>query len=228
MSWKLAPSLGHLLEEVNAKWPKRSKATDGTIGDDAHAARTSQHNPNRDSSDDVPDGYVTAMDITATDVKIRTALLELLIGDDRVWYVINRGRMWSRTNGWKANDYDGDNPHTSHIHVSLRQAKTACNSTAKWFAAEAPAPKPEPKPLPQLKPYPTLSRGESDPILVPFLKRFFGLDHINENALFGAGTELEVVKFQKRNHLAADGVVGKKTWAAIQAGGTILPKGYQL
>lgn len=46
MPWYLAPSLAQLRAEVNARWPKRSKASDGTIGDRAHSARTSDHNPN--------------------------------------------------------------------------------------------------------------------------------------------------------------------------------------
>lgn len=221
MSWQLAPALVQLRKEVDVKWPTRSKTYDGTIGDQAHAARKSEHNANRDTRDDVPDGYVTAMDITATDEKIRKALLALLIGSSRAWYVINHGEIWSRTHDWATGDYAGD-PHAHHIHVSLVQTKAACNSTAKWFAAP---PKPATKPVAK---YPSLGRGDSDPILVPFLKRYFGLDHINTNELFGSGTEVKVKSFQRKHKLTADGVVGLKTWAAIKAGGTMLPPGWSL
>jgi peptidoglycan hydrolase-like protein with peptidoglycan-binding domain len=34
---------------------------------------------------------------------------------------------------------------------------------------------------------------------------------------FGQRTKASVVAFQRRNHLAADGVVGPKTWAKLKA-----------
>ena len=48
MSWTLAPALVQLRQELNARWPGRSKASDGTIGDAAHKARVSEHNPDAD------------------------------------------------------------------------------------------------------------------------------------------------------------------------------------
>lgn len=55
--WKLAPCLIALFESANKFAPLRSQASDGTLGDSAHQARKSDHNP--DSS-----GYVNAMDLT--------------------------------------------------------------------------------------------------------------------------------------------------------------------
>lgn len=224
MSWTLAPSLIKLRAEVDAKWPARSKKYDGTVGDSAHQARKSEHNPNSNPNDSVPNGMVTAMDITVETAVVRKALLALLIGDPRVWYCIHQGFIYSRTHGWAKNPYDGD-PHAHHLHVSLVQSRDACTTTAKWFAPAAAPVKPEPRPV---KKYPTLERGDSDPVLVPFLKRYFGLAHINENELFGSGTEAKVKEFQRRHKLAVDGVVGLKTWAAIKAGGTLLPPGWTL
>ena len=45
MSWRLANSIKTLLDQVNAMVPHRRKDSDGGIGDEAHAARTSDHNP---------------------------------------------------------------------------------------------------------------------------------------------------------------------------------------
>lgn len=131
MSWKLAPSLTVLFEEVNAEWPRRDKRSDGTIGDAAHSARTSQHNPNRDPGDDVPDGMVTAADIDRDGIDV-PRLLDVLIGDPRVWYVIHDRRIWSRTHNWKPRPYGGSNPHTTHIHVSLNQNRESVGDVSPW------------------------------------------------------------------------------------------------
>jgi len=45
MAWRLARGLEKLRSEVNEAWPKRSKASDGTIGDARHSAQKSDHNP---------------------------------------------------------------------------------------------------------------------------------------------------------------------------------------
>ena len=45
-TWYLAPSLNVLRGEIDAAHPHRQKKMDGTIGDAAHAARDSDHNPN--------------------------------------------------------------------------------------------------------------------------------------------------------------------------------------
>ena len=64
MSYRIAKSLGLLAATVNAAAPNRSKASDGWIGDASHAARKSDHNPNRTPGDGIPDGVVCALDIT--------------------------------------------------------------------------------------------------------------------------------------------------------------------
>jgi hypothetical protein len=56
-TWRVSKRLEKLRAQVNAAAPGRSKASEGTKGDDAHAARRSDHNP--DSK-----GIVRALDIT--------------------------------------------------------------------------------------------------------------------------------------------------------------------
>lgn len=132
MSWKLAPALAALISDVNHLWPARDKSYDGTIGDAAHAARKSEHNPNRDPSDDVPDGYVTAADITSNGIDV-DKLIKTLVADPRVWYVIHERVIRSRTYGFKVQAYNGANPHTHHVHVSLNQNRKSCDDTSQWF-----------------------------------------------------------------------------------------------
>src|SRR5690242_2829053 len=53
--WYLNPFLTSWRGQVNGFFPKRGKASDGTIGDAAHSARTSEHNPDTDGSVDAWD-----------------------------------------------------------------------------------------------------------------------------------------------------------------------------
>lgn len=149
--WKLAPSLVDLIDEVDARWPNRKRTSDGSIGDNAHAARTSQHNPDRDD-DPMPAGYVSALDITKDSAAQMEEIRKKLIADPRTWYVIHRGRMWSRTRGFREEPYYGTNAHTEHLHVSLVQTAAGARSGSWGIGRTAPATplKPAPKTLAQL------------------------------------------------------------------------------
>jgi peptidoglycan hydrolase-like protein with peptidoglycan-binding domain len=206
MSWFLAPCLAQLRDEVDAEFPRRSKKSDGTIGDAAHSARTSQHNPN-DLNDDVPNGAVTAIDITATDAKLRDRVLAAAIGHPNAWYVINRGFIWSSTYDWEKRKYTGPNPHTNHIHVSCTQTAKAVNSTRSWLGEDKPQPA-------KAKPIPVLGRGDSHE-LVPVLKRYLGVKAHTDDPKFGYGLYRAVKRYQRNHGLQVDGVVGPKTWTVI-------------
>jgi hypothetical protein len=117
-AWRLARSLETLRAQVDAAWPDRSKASDGTIGDAAHARRTSDHNPNAR-------GVVCALDITHDPAngcdagKIAAALRASR--DPRIKYVIwDRKIFNSQLWPWEWRDYRGTNPHTAHVHISVR------------------------------------------------------------------------------------------------------------
>src|SRR5262245_17692709 len=42
--WRVARALERMRAQINAAFPQRSKDSDGTIGDAAHASRASDHN----------------------------------------------------------------------------------------------------------------------------------------------------------------------------------------
>lgn len=123
---RVAHSLDDLLGEVNARWPRRPKASDGSLGDPAHAARVSDHNPDangvvraRDFTEwDVgtPAGSDDVAEVVAETIRIRR--------DPRVKYVIWSGRIFAsyataKRKAWEWGPYTGPNGHFSHVHVSV-------------------------------------------------------------------------------------------------------------
>ena len=118
MAWRVAKSLDVLLAEINSIAPNRSKASDGSIGDEDHqAAGSSDHLPNdanvvcaRDFTHDPGNG--ADMHELAEQLRKRN--------HPAVKYVIWNRRIWSKarnSEGWRA--YGGSNPHTKHMHVSV-------------------------------------------------------------------------------------------------------------
>lgn len=119
-----------LRSQVNWAFPKRDKRSDGWIGDRAHAARQSDHNPDAR-------GWVHALDIDAdflgikggkegreladefADQLIRYAR-EQRPGSARLKYVVWNNRIASGTYArefwtWRKGNWG----HTQHIHVSF-------------------------------------------------------------------------------------------------------------
>ncbi|HBV11392.1 peptidoglycan-binding domain-containing protein [Glutamicibacter bergerei] len=116
MSYYLAPSLKQLRDEINDAYPNRDKSSDGWIGDAAHNARVSDHNP-----DYADGGVVRAIDIDEDGIDT-AALLAIVTKDPRVSYVIYEGRIWGGTR-WRK--YTGSNMHRQHIHVSIKHTNAA-------------------------------------------------------------------------------------------------------
>ncbi|HEX8290107.1 MAG TPA: MBL fold metallo-hydrolase [Pyrinomonadaceae bacterium] len=137
-AWRAARSLLTLRDQVNRRAPHRNKASDGTIGDTAHCQRTSDHNPwVRDGAV----GVVTALDIThdpsgGCDANTIAEAIRAS-RDSRVKYIIwNRRIANSAAIGasqpWQWRPYGGSNPHTRHVHISVKPDKANYDSTAAW------------------------------------------------------------------------------------------------
>lgn len=120
MAPKLAPCLVRLRNDINKRWPNRSKTSDGWLGDSAHAARKSEHNP--DSK-----GMVHAIDVDKDGVD-PDVILKAVIKHPAIWYVIWDGYIYSRTNGWTKKKYNGTNQHKGHLHISCLLTSAAENN----------------------------------------------------------------------------------------------------
>jgi hypothetical protein len=134
--WRVASSLNTLLNQINAAHPNRSKAADGSIGDAAHAASVSDHNPDAR-------GVVRARDYTHDPAHgfDAHAMADRIVAshDPRIKYVISRGRIASATvNPWQWRKYTGENPHNHHAHVSV-VADSRADNTRPWHISSAPA-----------------------------------------------------------------------------------------
>lgn len=191
MSYYLAPSLTQLRAQVNAAWPKRSKASDGWIGDASHSASVSDHNPDYSDS-----GVVRAIDVTAKGISTRT-LLKTAKGDSRTAYVIHKRKIYGASR-FKARKYRGSNPHTHHVHISIKHTGAAENGHA--WALGKPSKPARPKATKENKSIQTALRK---------MGLYSGkIDGRNESWQIGA-----VKSFQSWHGLVEDGDWGPKTQA---------------
>lgn len=133
--WRNCRASVTLINEINAAFPGRDKTSDGTIGDAAHATRTSDHNPWLIVGNE---GIVRARDvdkdgIPAADI-VETLRLRGAARDPRLYpggYVIfNRRITKPDFSGWTT--YTGSNPHDKHFHVSFSTVVDGFDSTAPW------------------------------------------------------------------------------------------------
>jgi len=210
MAWRVAKSLLELMHQVDALAPNRSKGSDGTIGDEHHASRSSDHNPWVIDSHGMP--VVTAMDIThdprhgVDSYAMADALRKS--HDERIKYIISNHRIASSTKApWTWRPYYGENPHDHHFHLSVVAVEHIYDDMSPWsFGQLTPntnAPEAEDKP--------TLRKGSSGAD-VSYLQTLLKIDVTGD---FDDDTQDEVIEFQKHHGLGADGVVGPVTWKAL-------------
>lgn len=225
MAWRVAKSLDVLLAEINEVAPNRSKASDGSIGDDAHRGTASDHNPNeanvvcaRDFTHDPGDGA----DMNEISEHLRKR------NHPAVKYVIWNRRIWSKarnSEGWR--EYHGSNPHNKHMHVSVGVGSDGhsigpYDNASPWGIADLDTDPTTPKPS---KPstgtklgdkMPTLKRGAKG----TDVRRLQALLTANGykttiDGIFGAQTEDKVRAFQSKHAKPSDGYAGRITWNAL-------------
>lgn len=132
---RLARCLITLYDQVDARWPHRSKAIDGSIGDEKHQVRVSDHNSGAD-------GVVEAIDITHDPAggfdSYKFAETLRLARDPRVEYVISNGRIFyaGGKQAWQWQRYTGD-PHSAHVHVSCQPDPAVYDIASPWVIERA-------------------------------------------------------------------------------------------
>jgi hypothetical protein len=159
--WTVVPNLMELLAQMNTRFPKRDKASDGAIGNASHAARPSSHNPDKTGSPEYRDGdsknEVRARDLDkdlkSADGVIMEQVVQHIIKNARsgkfwwIRYVIYNGRIWHKRDGFTTRKYTGANQHKTHMHVNSDFTQKADTVTkTKWLLDELGKKKPKPKP----------------------------------------------------------------------------------
>jgi murein L,D-transpeptidase YcbB/YkuD len=136
--------------------------------------------------------------------------------DLRIKYVISNRRIYSGTNqknpAWVWRPYAGKNPHTHHVHVSVKEDPIFFDDERLWeldnfkpTTEQMKAPFPTPKPVLRLG---------SEGLVVTQLQELLS---IYVDGRFGIETLQAVKAFQLKNSLTPDGIVGKYTWEALTA-----------
>ena len=212
MAWRAANSLLRLQDAVNAKYTKsRNKSLDAFIGDQAHANRKSDHNPNSA-------GVVCAYDIThdpahGADMHAMADYMRAHM-DKRVGYIISNKRIANpdiQGGAWRA--YNGASPHSAHIHVSVKQNKALYDNEDPWDIGQDGA---------IVLPPPTVETGRYPDFLkrgslgedVEVLQWLVGTPVDGD---YGPNTDKAVRLFQASHDLEVDGIVGHLTWDKMRA-----------
>ena len=121
MKPKLCKAGQQLREQFDDCFSDRLRTSDGWIGDNRHAARKSDHNPDEQ-------GWVRAIDVDRDlsgkpkpdlmpDVADQLRLLAK--SDKRISYIIFDSKIASSKAGWRWRTYTGINKHRHHCHISF-------------------------------------------------------------------------------------------------------------
>lgn len=129
--WVLAASARRAVEEADRIAPNRSRKSDGSIGDAAHASRESYHNP--------WGGIVDAVDITHDPAGgfDAHAHADRVVASrpDHLDHLISNRRIASSARGWVWREYTGPNPHDGHIHIANKRNDAGRNFNGPIFGA---------------------------------------------------------------------------------------------
>lgn len=218
-TWRNSRATLALVDELDDIFPKRSRRSDGTKGDAAHAARTSDHNPWVPDPAGIVSGVVTAVDLTdddlaGADMRKLVHWLTTASRDPRIKYLIHEGKIYSsyKTSSypaWAARPYSGPNGHFKHLHVSVNPEPHHFDNGRPWGISAAfrtPAPTLRPKPFIGPSKLRLYSEGQQ---VKEVQRRTGGAGAID--GIYGPRTAAAVRAFQKRRGLPITGIVDQDT-----------------
>lgn len=147
-AWKLTAGLQNLLDQINAFAPGRDHASDGTIGDAAHQAEVSGHNPDDTAGskaewngDPDSDPEVRALDVDSdfrNGVTAQTVVdhIRALRPSSVLRYMIYNRVIYTAAAGWQGAPYTGASAHTEHVHFSGAYSQASDNDTTYNYRLE--------------------------------------------------------------------------------------------
>ena len=118
---RATPAAIAVLRQATALKPKRMRASDGLLPSAAHITQSPNSDHNTGFAADITHDPKFGIDCAIA--------FENLQADDRVKYLIFKGRIWDKKQGDHA--YTGINKHTKHLHISIKD--TCGNDTSPWF-----------------------------------------------------------------------------------------------
>lgn len=227
MTIRGAHCLDVALGQLNALAPNRSKLSDGGLGDAAHAARESDHNPDAN-------GVYHARDFTHDPAHGADMGLypRRLIADPRATYVIFNNLFYDKVNGAiRVRPYPLVNPdgarrntHASELHLSVAYGPLG-DDGRQWEAFTISRPTPTP-PVVTWQVLPSVGYGMRANAAVASLQRFLNaygwspaLPLLPVTGNFLDETNAVVKSAQHQCGLYSDGIVGPQTKAAFWARG---------
>jgi hypothetical protein len=191
-----ARSLKNLKATLDLRWPQRDHGACGWIGDAAHQAQVSDHNP------DPRTGVVRARDIDKDGIVPEVVVASCILHPASRYTIYNR-RIYRSADRGKPRVYDGSNPHTDHIHESILHEIEAENSSAPWELIMGFT-------WPELR----LGARGKDAKALQALLNAWGASLVVDGS-FGPATDVALKGYQSRHGLRVDGLAGPRTQASL-------------
>ena len=218
---------GH--DQLNERFPKRDKKSDGLWGNKPHQTSTSSHNGDKSGKSEWRDGdkkdEVRARDWDK-DLKDPYATMEQVVqmwvkrlrAGEMWWvrYIIYNKRIWHRKDGFKTRVYKGKNTHSEHVHANSEFSQKADEAKGTdWGLKDFRKPKPVPT-KPPVEPKDVDTDGVLGPQTVKLWRYWMKVNVRGEMTEAFVKHLQGFLKARVDHRLKVDGDFGPKTISALQ------------
>lgn len=234
MNWYLNRFLSSWRDAINKRYPKRTKGSEGTIGDARHAASYSEHNPDKDGSVDAFDMDVNLNGAPndegdAAELKEIERLKAEFERQPSAQLWIHRGQIANKDiDNWRRRKYTGPNKHMRHVHWQSdadgeRKPMVGSLEDDVVDALNDPARTESAKVVPPWPHKAATSFGVED--ADRYVKTVYAAQsrlkargwRLTVDGRFGPQTERVVRLFQREKDMHVDGRLGPNTWRMLWA-----------